>query len=491
MSQSFTDHYGMTISTQQAHAAQCWQEGLDRLLSQNAGPNTKFEEAIALDDGLALAHGGLAFWHMQRAQPAEARTSIEHALACAAGITRRERQQLEIIHLWIQGQGRQALTQLIAHLAEFPRDALLMRLAHLLYNRGCSSVGEANFPVAYLGLLHTSAPYCDDNWAFLAEYAWAHHETGALDEAMRLAQRSLALNPSNAVAAHSVAHVYFERGDAGTGAEILGDWLQGFDSPASSYMHLSWHMVLFELSLGQYHRALERYEHNIRPYVVAKSLATLPDSASFLWRLQLYSGASASTVGTPPETSLAGQPWEEVRALATPMAERPGFAFQVAHAAFALAASDDQEGLTMMLTHLQRTASQGDLCAREMVVPLVQGITDFAQGQYARAAALLEPVCRQLVRIGGSHAQREVFEDTLVEAYLRAEQFDKAEAMLAERLARRASARDTFWLGRAQAGRGQHTQAQGSFATAAQGWRLGDTTSPEMTALHDQYRQTT
>jgi tetratricopeptide (TPR) repeat protein len=119
-------------------------------------------------------------------------------------------------------------------LAEFPREALLMRLAHLLYNRGCSSVGEANFPVAYLGLLQKSAPYCDNNWAFLAEYAWAHHETGALDEAMRLAQRSLALNPSNAVAAHSVAHVYFERGDAGTGAEVLGDWLQGFDCPASS-----------------------------------------------------------------------------------------------------------------------------------------------------------------------------------------------------------------------------------------------------------------
>src|SRR5262249_22578343 len=119
----------------------------------------------------------------------------------------------------------------------------------------------------------------------------------------------------------------------------------------------------------------------------------------------------------------------------------------------------------------------------EMVIPLVQGIADFAQGAYARAAALLEPVCPHLVRIGGSHAQREVFEDTLLEAYLRAEQFDKAATMLTERLARRASARDTFWLGRAQAGRGQHQQAQASFATAAQGWRLAEATSPERTAL--------
>lgn len=479
MSHPLTDHYGMTISTHHAQAAQRWQEGLDRLLSQNAGPDTKFKEAIALDDGLALAHGGLAFWYMQRAQPAEARASIAQALARTDGITRRERQQLDIINLWIQGQGRQALAQLTAHLGEFPRDALLMRLAHLLYNRGCSSVGEANFPAAFLALLQGRAPHCDDNWAFLAEYAWAHHETGALDEAMRLAQRSLALHPANAVAAHSVAHVYFERGDASAGAEVLGNWLQGFDCPASSYVHLSWHLALFELALGQYHRALERYEHDIRPSVVARSMATLPDSASFLWRVQLYSGVSASPTALP---------WGEVRRLAIPMAEHPGFAFQVAHAAFALAASDDQAGLTMLLEHLQRTANQGDLCTREMVVPLVQGIAAFARGEYARAAAWLEPVCPQLVRIGGSHAQREVFEDTLLEAYLRAEQFDKATIMLTERLARRASARDTFWLGRAQAGRGQPAQARTSFATAAQGWRLGDATAPEMTALQRQYR---
>lgn len=475
MSTSFTDRYGMTISTDNPQAAEHWQEGLDRLLSQNAGPDAKFEEAIELDDRLAMAHGCLAFWYMQRARPEEARARIQRALSLASEITRRERQQLEATNFWIQGQGRQALARLKEHLAEFPRDALLMRLAHLLYNRGCSSVGEANFPPAFLALLHGSAPHCEENWAFLAEYAWAHHETGAIDEAMRLAQRSLDLKPTNAVAAHSVAHVYFERGDAAAGADFLENWLNGFDCPASSYVHLSWHLALFELALGQYQRAIERYEADIRPYVVAKSMATLPDSASFLWRVQMYSGGQSSPPLTPP--------WEEVRTLATPMAEKPGFAFQVAHAALALAASHDQEALTMMLDQLQGAAEQGDTFTQDMVVPLVQGIVDFAQGEYAKSTQLLEPVCPQLVRIGGSHAQREVFEDTLLEAYLRAEQFDKAEAMLAERLGRRASARDIFWLGRVQSGRGQREQAKASFDAAAQSWRLGDAASPEVTTL--------
>ena len=82
-----------------------------------------------------------------------------------------------------------------------------------------------------------------------------------------------------------------------------------------------------------------------------------------------------------------------------------------------------------------------------------------------------------------SHAQREVFEDTLLEACLRAEQFDKAETMLSERLNRRTTVRDTFWLGRMQAGLGQREQARASFETAAQGWASGDVTSSELTTL--------
>lgn len=481
MTMSFTDRYGMTLSTQSASAAACWQEGLDRLLSQNAGPDMQFAKALEHDPEFAMAHTGLAFWYMQRARPEEARASIHRAFALAQTSSRRERQQMEAVRLWIQGQGRDALARLTTHLAEFPRDALLLRLAHLLYNRGCSSVGVANFPPAYLHLLQGCAPHCMEDWAFLAEYAFAHHETGALPAAMDYARRSLTLNPRNAVATHSVAHVYLEQGDAVTGADFLGTWIQGFDCPAASYVHLSWHQALFELALGRYQAALERYERDIRPSIAAGSMATLADGASFLWRLQLYGGD-----GPPPFPGSPQWPdhWQEVLALATPTAARPGLAFQVAHAAMALAAAEDRDGTMTLLEHLQDTAVQGDLFVRDCLLPLVRGIVAFAQHDYAQAIRLLEPVCPQLVRIGGSHAQREVFEETLLEAYLRAEQFPQAEAMLRERLKRRVSVRDTYWLGRAQAGQGQAAQAKASFDAALQGWQEGDWSAPERLTLN-------
>ncbi len=262
--------------------------------------------------------------------------------------------------------------------------------------------------------------------------AYARETGGAALRAMTFAERSLELNPLNAVATHSLTHVYFERGDAAGGAEFLGNWLDGFDSPATSYVHLSWHLSLFELALGQYQNAFDRYERDIRPSIVANSMATLADGASLLWRVQMYGGEA------PP------YPWAEVSALAAPMADRPGLAFPVAHAAMALAAGGEKDALDTLTEQLQHKATQGDACTQEVLLPLIHGLTAFAQGEYATSANFLEPACPQLVRIGGSHAQREVFEDTLLEAYLRAQMFDQAEAMLTERLGRRASVRDTF-----------------------------------------------
>ncbi len=59
---------------------------------------------------------------------------------------------------------------------------------------------------------------------------------------------------------------------------------------------------------------------------------------------------------------------------------------------------------------------------------------------------MLEAALADLPRIGGSHAQREVFEDSLIVAYLRSGQCPKADTLLRSRLARRPSARDDAWL---------------------------------------------
>jgi hypothetical protein len=123
-----------------------------------------------------------------------------------------------------------------------------------------------------------------------------------------------------------------------------------------------------------------------------------------------------------------------------------------AHAALAFVAMGDQEALAKLISGLEGLAALGRPLVAEVVLPLARGIEAFGAGAYEEAIGWLEPLDGQLVRVGGSHAQWEVFEDTLLQAYLRAGQFGRAEKLLRRRLARRTSARDVVWLEQATTG---------------------------------------
>ena len=149
----------------------------------------------------------------------------------------------------------------------------------------------------------------------------------------------------------------------------------------------------------------------------------------------------------------------------------------------ACAASGDDEAWNQMIDGIKGMASDGNLLASEVTLPLVKGIGAFAQGDYAESARLIGPIHSQFVRLGGSHAQREVFEDTLLAAYMRSEQYDKAEDMLRERLSQRTSVRDTLWLSNVQANTGQTEAASASVNDVKQRWQNADADSPEIVAL--------
>ncbi len=465
------DRLGLPISTSSSTAADHFLEGMDLLLSQNYGPEERFQQSVEADEGFALAHAGLAWVDMMRGAGSDAREGIARAQDLSAGISEREKSGIEAIDLWINNKGIQSMRVVRDHLKEHPRDVLMLRLAQRLFMQGCHSAGVPNFPDELFDLCQSVAKHYDDDWAFLGSYAFAHHETGRLDEAFRLASKSLDLFPTNAVATHSVTHVYFEQGDASSGGDFLGNWLGGWDRRASYNVHLSWHLALFELAMGRYNNALELYETHIRPSVVARSASSLADSASLMWRLQIYGG-------TPPP-----KPWEEVRDQAAPAAGNPGPPFRDGHAALAFAAAGDKEALKKTIDSMQAEADSGNVLVGEMTLPMIRGIASFAEADYSETVRQMERPISELARIGGSHAQREVFEDTLLEAYIRAEQFDKAEDMLRERLNRRASIRDEFWLGRTQAGKGDAASAADTFKDASDSWAMSGGDSPEIANL--------
>ena len=464
---NYTDRYGLPLTTNSQTALAHYAEGLDLALSQNFGAEDAFAKAIEADEGFALAHAAKAFLEFLRINVPDARASAEAAVKLSSGLSSRERGFVDVVSKFVHGENHAATAAVHEHLGEFPRDSMLLRLAQRLYTQGCVGIGAPDYPPRFFRLMTDAAPHYGDDWAFMGQYAWAHHEVGKMAEGMDLAERSLDINPANGVAAHSVAHVYYEMSQDDEGAAFLGSWLEDYDRRSTYRVHLSWHQALFQLALGRYNQALSWYDHDIRPSVQELKYAALADSASLVWRMKIYGDVSPQA------------PWSELIELAAPAAARPGPSFRDAHAALAFAAAGDDESLGKLVDGLQAMADNGDATVREATLPLVKGIGAFGQGEYAEAVRLMEPVYPQLTRVGGSHAQRLVFEDTLLEAYLRADEFDKATDMLRERLSRRESPRELYWLARAQVGQGQKADAQDNLAHVKEIWTDADTNTPE------------
>lgn len=466
------DRFGLPMGTSSSQAADHYSEGLDMILSQQYGAEEEFQEAVEADEGFALAHAALAYVQMIRVAVPEARDSASRASALTSGTSRRIRQHVETIEMFTQGKNQESYTLLRQHIGDFPGDALILRVAQRLMVQGCTGAGVANYPPVFYDLMKSVEHRYRDDWAFMGLYSWATHEVGMMEEGMRLAKRSLEIRPDNAVAAHSVAHVHFETGDISQGADFLGDWLEGFDRRVAYRVHLSWHQALFQLAMGRYANALSLYENDIQPAVASKSYQALADSASLCWRMYIYGN-------TAPVVS-----WGDLVELAAPAAQRPGPSFRDAHAALAFTAAGDEASMDKLIDGLKDLSDKGSAVATECMLPLVQGIAAFGRGEYSEAAQLIGPVFPQLTRVGGSHAQREVFEDTLLEAYLRAEQFDKAETMLRERLSRRETPRDNFWIARVQADTGKSENAKTSLGLVAQDWQSADEDSAEFGAFN-------
>jgi TolA-binding protein len=175
--------------------------------------------------------------------------------------------------------------------------------------------------------------------------------------------------------------------------------------------------------------------------------------------------------------------------VASRLTAQVGMPFNDVHAGLAFAALGDEAALGRLTDALQAAAERGHAVAGSVVLPLVQAAVASTRAEYEETIRLIEGVQDQIVRVGGSNAQREVFEDTLLQAYLRAGQFDRAERRLRARLDRRPSARDLYWLGQAELGTGQVQRAAASLDQARNHWGAADPSSPELASLAARVRE--
>ena len=415
------DRYGLPLSTLSSAARDAYVEGCGLKLTMYPGAIEAFDRAIDADPGFALAHAAKAHALLERGDAAAARASIAAANSLTARLSAREVGHIAFFGLLVAGDSEAALAAVAAHLGAWPRDAVV--LGTTAFTNGLiGSSGRAGQKRMLLDLLDGLASNYGDDWWFTAHHGMALSENGQRNAARPKIDRSLAQNPKNPWAAHACAHLCYEEGDANTACAFLASWLVTYPRDGALYSHLSWHLALGHLEAGDVAAAVRLFREAFAPDVhTGPPRGKVNDAVSFLWRCEL--------AGHPRDA----EAWREIHDLAAGAFPRAGMAFSDMHVVLAQAVTGSDAAMRARASQIDELARGGRYPSGPLVPAVARAFAAFERRDFCDAIDALAPIADQLERLGGSRAQLDLVEFTLLQAYIGAERLDDARRMLSAR----------------------------------------------------------
>jgi hypothetical protein len=370
-------------------------------------PLGDLEAASAEDPQWMLPHVLRAGFLLSLTEPAllpDARAALEQADLRAAQATPRERAHLAAASRCAAGDWHGACALWEEILLEHPRDMAALQWAHLFdFYRGDARNLRGRVARVLPEWLRDDPlyPY------LLGMLAFGLEECNLYAQAEEVGRQACAGAAKVPWATHAVAHVLEMQGRHEDGRRWLNDTRDVWSEGNGFAGHHWWHLALFHLEAMDLPGALALYDAHQGGAHAVLTLQRL-DGAALLWRLQLL-GAQA------------GARWADL-ALGWDLGPRDAghSAFNDVHAQLALLGLRERPRAEALLAAAQRRAERGNeanaAMAREVGVPLMRGLLAFDGGDAAEAIRLLLPLRETAHRFGGSHAQRDLIDQTLLAA---------------------------------------------------------------------------
>jgi tetratricopeptide (TPR) repeat protein len=415
------DSRDLPVSTESDAALASYEQAVLETHGYFGNPLASLDAALAEDPDFAMAHAlkaDLAVMSSEQGALPLIRQGIEAFERIGNRATQRERAHIAAARAWLDGDFRRSVELYNAIAIEHPRDLVAIQAAHvidfflgdslMLRDRVAQALPHWNDHVPGHGYL-------------LGMYAFGLEENANYVRAEDVGRRALDLNRRDPWAVHAVEHVFEMQGRIHDGVEWLQATAPDWQESALAF-HNWWHLALHYMDLGEGQAAIELYDRVIHPKPTAVALELI-DASQFLWRMALRG------IDT-------GSRWAELADCWAGPAEGGFYVFNDLHALMAHASAGRKDQVQRMLATLEQRAGDADLngrLTRDIGLPLARAIIAMVEHQAARAAALLLPIRSRTHVIGGSHAQRDIFQVTCIEAALRAGQGKLARALASER----------------------------------------------------------
>jgi hypothetical protein len=381
------------------------------------------QQALAASPDMTMAHVLVAYLNLLGTEPAgiaAAREALQAALTLPAD--EREALHLRAVAHLVNGRWHAAGLVLEDLSIRYPLDLLALQAGH-----------QVDFFTGHSRMLRDRIARAEGAWhlgmpgyhAVQSMYAFGLEETGDYARAEAIGRRAVGLEQRDGWGWHAVAHVMEMQNRRRDGVAWLGARPQTWSDGSFFAIHNWWHLALFHLGLDETDEVLKLVDARILGTESAVVLDMI-DASAMLWRLHLR-GIDV------------GHRWQALADRWSVVAEAGNYAFNDLHAMMAFVGADRQaDAVRLLATQARALQLDGDnaqfLC--DVGRAATQAVHAFGGGRYAEAAQLLRPLRSKAYRFGGSHAQRDVIDLTLIEAAERDGQKLFADALKRERAAR-------------------------------------------------------
>lgn len=301
-----------------------------------------------------------------------------------------------------------------------PDNTLAAKMSHALRFMLGDRIGMLRSVERVLGRLSLSHPH---RGFMLGCHAFALEENGEYGRAEAVGIEAVEREARDAWGLHAVSHVHEMMGRTADGIR----WIEAREARIGHCNnfggHLFWHLALFKLEAGAIGEVFELYDRKIR-HERTDDFRDIANGASLLMRLEL-------------DGHDVGGRWEELADKAEARINDRSLVFADLHYVLALLGAGRRKPAAMLARSLAVEPAGNP--AQNMVAgragrSCAEGLVAYASGQTGRALELLLEGRSQRLLVGGSNAQRDIFEQITIEAALRSDNADIARRLLTERL---------------------------------------------------------
>ncbi|MEK8030472.1 tetratricopeptide repeat protein [Ideonella sp. DXS29W] len=415
------------LGTSSHEAADRVETALWRMMSFFDTPVADLEAAHVADPGWALPlvmHAGFLLSLTEPGQHHVAAHLLDTAEPLLEGALPREQAHFEAQRAVAEGRWQHACRIWDDLLLEHPRDALALQWSQLwdFYRGDVQSLRLR--PARALPEWSESDPLFP---YVLGLYAFGLEECNLYPQAEDVGRHAVAGDARVPWAVHAVAHVMEMQGRFEDGTAWLRQHQPGWSEGNGFAGHLWWHMGLFRLEALDVPGVQRLIDAHLSGPALQITLQRL-DAAALLWRMHLL------------DIDVGARFVELLRDWQPSDSDAGHHAFNDLHVLVALLGADE---LVRAESWIARCAARAmapedarrsnHTVAREVGLPLMRGLLAFAHGDADQAVAHLQPARLHALRIGGSHAQRDLIDQTLLAASARASHRHVGRALLNER----------------------------------------------------------